>query len=128
MQVLLDKMKHDPDWSAASASCDPLTLCCLIEKTILAQTEDQCPFATVYEQECALYSFNQNNLSNEQWCERFNTKIDVGTAVGATRQHKVLLEHVASEKGTTKFEDLSNKEQATVHEEAEEWCLSCVFL
>ena len=39
MQVLLDKMKHDPDWTTASESYDPLTLFKLIEKTVLAQTE-----------------------------------------------------------------------------------------
>ena len=87
MQVLLDKMKHDPDWKSASESYDPLTLMKLIEKTVLAQTEDQYPFATVYEQECTLYSFNQQTLSNEQWYERFNTKIDVSSAIGVTRQH-----------------------------------------
>jgi hypothetical protein len=85
MQVLLDKMKHDVDWIPASESYDPLTLLKLIEKTILAQTEDQYPYATVYEQECTLYSFNQNSLTNEQWYERFNTRIDVGSAIGVTR-------------------------------------------
>jgi hypothetical protein len=95
MQVLLDKMKHDIDWIPASTSYNPLTLFALIEKTILAQTEDQYPYATVYEQESTLYSFSQNTLSNEQWYERFNTRIDVGTAIGVTRQHTVLLEHVA---------------------------------
>jgi hypothetical protein len=100
MQVLLDKMKHDPHWLTASESYDPLTLFRIIEKTILAQTEDQYPYATVYEQECTLYSFQQNILSNEQWYERFNTRIDVGTAIGVTRQHKVLLDHVGS-----KFKD-----------------------
>jgi len=128
MQALLDKMKHDPDWTAASVSCDPLNLCQLIEKTILAQTEDQYPFATVYEQECALCSFNQNDLSNKQWHECFNTKIDIGNAIGATQQHKVLLQHVAAKKGTTKFNDLTDSEQAVVREEAEEQYLSCVFL
>jgi hypothetical protein len=47
MQVLLDKMKHDVDWVPASESYDPLTLFKLIEKTILAQTEDQYPYAMV---------------------------------------------------------------------------------
>jgi hypothetical protein len=111
MQVLLDKMKHDPDWSSASESYDPLTLLRLIEKTILAQTEDQYPYATVYEQECALYSFNQNTLTNEQWYERFNTKIDVGSVIGVTRQHQILLDTVAAKLGTTKFEKLSDKDQ-----------------
>ena len=66
MNVLLDKMKHDTDWTTASESYNPLTLFWLIEKTILGQTEDQYPFATVYEKESAFYSFSQIILTNEQ--------------------------------------------------------------
>jgi hypothetical protein len=129
MQVLLDKMKHDPDWMPASKSYDPLTLLRLIEKTILAQTEDQYPYATVYEQECALHSFQQNALTNEQWYERFNTKIDVGSAIGVTRQHQILLDHVAAENGgTVKLEQLTPSEQDEVRAKAEERYLSFVFL
>jgi hypothetical protein len=127
MQVLLDKMKHDTDYSVASTSYDPLTLFALIEKTILAQTEDQYPYATVYEQECTLYSFSQNVLSNEQWYERFNTRIDVGTAIGVTRQHQVLLDHVASETSTT-YAAMDAAQQKETRAKAEERYLSYVFL
>jgi hypothetical protein len=62
MQVLLDKMKHDTEWLPVSEPYDPLTLLRLIERTILAQTEDQYPYATVYEQECGLYMvFHKTN-------------------------------------------------------------------
>ena len=127
MQVLLDKMKHDIDWIPASTSYNPLTLFALIEKTILAQTEDQYLYATVYEQESTLYSFSQNTLSNKQWYKRFNTRIDVGTAIGVTRQHTVLLEHVAQETGTT-FAAQSAVEQKATRGKAEEPYLSYVFL
>jgi hypothetical protein len=105
-----------------------LTLLTLIEKTILAQTEDQYPYATVYEQESALYTFTQNTLTNDQWYERFNTRIDVGSAIGVTRQHTVLLEHVAAELGNDTFKELNSKQQAEVKEKAEEQYLSYVFL
>jgi hypothetical protein len=36
--------------------------------------------------------FKQESLSNPQWYERFNTKVDVGDVIGVTRQDKVLLE------------------------------------
>ena len=83
-QCLQDKMKQDADWMTTSASNDPLTLGRLIEKTILVQMEDQCPFATVCDQEMALCSFHQEQLPNAQWHERFNTKVDVGEAIGLT--------------------------------------------
>jgi hypothetical protein len=66
-QLLQDKMKQDTDWTSVSTSYDPLILYRLIEKTILAQTEDQYPFATVYDQELAFYAFRQDSLSNPQW-------------------------------------------------------------
>jgi hypothetical protein len=44
-------MKQDTDWNMVSTSYDPLDLYQLIEKMTLVQTEDQYPFATVYDQE-----------------------------------------------------------------------------
>ena len=41
------KMKYDPDWYKLSMSYNPLQLITLIEKTVLAQTKEQYPFATV---------------------------------------------------------------------------------
>jgi hypothetical protein len=52
------------------------------------ETEDQYRYATVYKQEPTLYSFSQHAMSNEQWYEQFNTKVDVGSAIGVTRQHQ----------------------------------------
>ena len=45
------KMKQDTEWNVVSTSYDPLTLYRLIENNVLGQTEDQHPFATVYNQE-----------------------------------------------------------------------------
>jgi hypothetical protein len=129
MQVLLDKMKHDVDWIPASETYDPLTLIKLIEKTILAQTGDQYPYATVYEQERTLYSFNQNTLTNEQWYERFNTGIDVGSAIGVTPQHWILLDHVASEASpSTTFDAMTPDKQLETRQKAKERYLSYVLL
>jgi hypothetical protein len=50
----------------------------------LAQTEDQYPFATVYDQELNFYSFRQETMSNPQWYKKFKTKVDVGLAIGVT--------------------------------------------
>jgi hypothetical protein len=40
-QLLQDKMKQDTEWTNVSTSYDPLTLYILIERTVLAQNEDQ---------------------------------------------------------------------------------------
>ena len=86
---------------------DPLTLYRLIEKTVLGKTEYQYPFAMVYNQELGFYAFRLDTLSNLQWYERFNTKVDVREAIGVTRQHKVFLEYVAQEIHTQTFSALT---------------------
>jgi hypothetical protein len=110
-------MKQDTEWTNVRTSYDPLNLYSLIERNVLAHTEDQYPFTTVYDQELSFYSFRQETLSNPQWYERFNTKVDVGDAIGVTRHHKVLLEYVAQV-----------VEQQVVRDDAEERYVSYAFL
>jgi hypothetical protein len=121
-------MKQDTDWNTVSTSCDTLTLYRLAERTVLAQTEDQYPFATMYDQSLSFYSFKQDSFSNPQWYERFNTKFDVSIAIGVTRQHKVLLEYVAQESYTRTFVDLGAAEHQLLRDDAEERYVSYAFL
>ena len=97
MQYLLDNMNNDSDRDNKSESYDHPTLLKIIEKTILAETQYQYCYSTLYNQECELYGFNQQNLTNEQYYDQLNTKIDVGEATGITRQHHVLVEYTAQE-------------------------------
>ena len=121
-------MKHDPDFTKVSESFDPLALFNLIEKIVLGQTEDQFPYATVYDQESTLYSTTQNTFTNTQWYEKFNTRIAVGDAIGVTRRHKVLLEYEAGVSGSkTKYKDLPPAEQEEIMKRAEERYISYVF-
>jgi hypothetical protein len=48
--ILQDKMKQDKAWGAVSASYKPLELYKLMQRVILKQTEDQYPFAALWEQ------------------------------------------------------------------------------
>jgi hypothetical protein len=121
-------MNQDTDWNTVIILYDPLNLYRLIEKPVLAQTEDQYPFATLYDQEISFYSFKQDNLSNPQWYERFITNVDVSGAIGVTRQHKVLLEYVSQESYTRAFTDLGPVEQQLVQDDAEERYVSYAFL
>ena len=76
------------------------------------------PFASVYEKERTLYTFQQNDLTNNQWYEKFNTRSDVTNFIGVTRKHKVLLEHVDQEKHSDYFENITGEEQKTVRVDA----------
>ena len=77
-------MKNGLDWYKTSELYDPLTLLKLIEKTILAQTKYHYCYATVYNQDCALYGFNQQNLTKKHHYERFNTKVNISEAISLT--------------------------------------------
>ena len=63
-ELFQDNTKQDTAWNATSTSYNPLVLLQLIDKTVLAQTEDQYLFATVYGQELAFYKFYQCSMAN----------------------------------------------------------------
>ncbi len=113
----------------ASTSYNPLELYRLIEKTTLARRRiNTCSPLAVYDQELGFYSFRQETMSNPQWYEKFNTKVDVGLAIGITQQYKVLLEYVAQENHTLTFAALSGEQRQAVCKDAEERYISYTFL
>jgi hypothetical protein len=67
-------------------------------------------------------------MSNPQQYEKFNTKVDVGSAISITQQHKVLLEYVAQENHRLAFTALSAEQKQVVREDAEERYISYAFL
>ena len=87
---------------------------------------DQYPFAIVYKQEVEFWSFHQQNLTNGQWYDRFNTKVDIVSTIGVTIQHKVLLGYVAQQSNTN-YDDMSTKKE-DVKKYVKEGYLSYVFL
>jgi hypothetical protein len=127
-QLLQDRMKQDTNWNMASTSYNPFDLYQLIKKMTLVQMEEQYPFATVYDQELGFYSFWQETMSNLQWYEKFNTKVDVELAISVTGQHKVLLEYMAQENHTLAFTALSAEQNQAVCEDAKECYISYAFL
>jgi hypothetical protein len=68
------------------------------------------------------------DIVQPQWYEKFNTKVDVGSAIGVTQQHKVCLEYVAQENHMLAFTALSAEQKQAVHEDSEERYISYTFL
>ena len=81
----------------------------------------------MYEQEQTLYTFHHNDLTNNQWCKKFNTRSDVANSTGVTIQHKAPLENVAQEENDF-FENITGEEPKTVRMDAEERYLAYVLL
>ena len=96
-------MKLVPYWKTSKNSGDPLLLIKVIQKHILTQNDDIYKFASLYKHEQTIHTFHQNKLTNDQWYEKFDTKYDVINAIGVTRQHKVILYHVAHENHSDVF-------------------------
>ena len=127
-QKLPDRIKQDNGWKTTSSSYNPLSLIDMIEKTLLAQTEDHYPFAIVYEQELSLYGFHQNFLTNDQWYEKFNTKVYVGDSIGFTREHEVIMEWTSQDVHKQAFSTLQDAEKEVIRADAAERYLSYIFL
>ena len=99
-----------------------------MEKVILKQTEDQYAHSAVTEQIIAVYTTKQGNLSNAQWYEQFNTRVDVANSVGVDFGHQVLWEYSANEQYSMDFNSLSVQEQIEVKKAAEERHLAYLMI
>ena len=88
---LIDGMKQDETWEGIIEGKDPKKPLELIHAVVHAQTSDQYPCATVCDHESKLYSLQQNVLTNAEHYEKFNTKVNVGLAVGVEHKHPALL-------------------------------------
>ena len=71
---------------------------------------------------------HQVPMSNPQWYERFNKKVDIYESIGVTRQHKTLLEYVVQEAHPLTFYECTEEKQEAVHIYYEEGYLSYALL
>ena len=83
-QILQDKMKQDKSWLTVSAGYKPLELYKLMERVILKQTEDQYPVAALWEQLSNVTNAKQGTMTNNEWYDRYTTKIEVAESVGVS--------------------------------------------
>ena len=119
------------------ASHDPLQMYSLIERTVLAQTEQCNPIATVIEFKLKLYLFEQWTLSNADWYEQFNTKVDNATSLDVVLYDSCALKHTlatdpyfldAATGVTPALESLSADERTRLIEFMQEHHLTFLFL
>lgn len=81
-QRLQDKMHDDPKWEAVNRGQKPLELFALIERVVMKQTGDEYQPCNLVENLLAILTMKQqNNQSNAQWYEKFNTRVDVAESL-----------------------------------------------
>ena len=127
-QILQDKMKQDKNWTTVSVSYKPLELYKLIERVILKQTEDQYPVAALWEQLCNVTNAKQGNMTNNEWYDRFNTKVEVAESVGVSFHFEKIWEYCAQEAHKATYILLKPDEQAAVRASAKERFLSFALI
>ncbi len=114
-QLLQDRVQQDAQWDVVKTSNDPLLLFALTKRTVQGQTDDQCPCATVYEQLVGLFGFRQETISNAQWHERHNTRVDVANAIGVSFARPALLEYQAhQDHDGAEYDTLTEAQQETI--------------
>ena len=133
---LLYRMKQDPGWDALLLAADPLQLLDLIEKTVRLTSTDNYVFAVAYKQHKDFYNFQQNNLSNNLYYDKFNTRVTVAKAIGIQLGRpdenclNWVIENVEPFKTAhtgTDYEDLDKDTRALVRDKAEELYLGYVM-
>ena len=127
-QQLKDEMKSDNDWDSVNKSYDPIKLYKLMERAILKHNDNEYIFATAYEQEMAVRSFKQGNLSNTQYVEKFNTRYDVAKSVGVEFGYASLWEYCAKDAHKASYDSLMAAEQQQVRDDAEERYISYILI
>jgi hypothetical protein len=127
MPNLLGKLEQLSDWTTIRSSQDPLQLYDVIERTVLAQTEDTYPYAVVMDQMAAFCNFRQpHNLSAPDYFDKFNTRSDIGMTLA---RHPDLLNYVSNELYENEFDSLTDvKEKETVIADNAERFLAYVMI
>ena len=128
-QLLQDRMQQDTQWDTVKTSNDPLLLYSLIKRTVQGQTDDQYPYATVYEQLVGLFGYRQETMTNAQWYERFNTRVDVANAIGVSFLHPALLTYQAGQDHDgSEYDALTDAEKETIKTKVTERFLGYIML
>ena len=70
---LIYRMKQDPGWDTLLLAADPLKLLDLIEKSVRLTSTDNYVFAVAYKQHKDFCNFQQSNLNNNQFYDKFKT-------------------------------------------------------
>jgi hypothetical protein len=93
----------------------------------MAQAEDQYNCAAVHDQMCHLLGFSQGALSNDQYYERFNTRVDVSMSVGVSWVQDGITKPLSKALYKKELHQVTALELKEIREQAAERFLTYVF-
>jgi hypothetical protein len=127
--ALIQKLKADHTWKEVSKdNQDPLALFDLIERITLSYTEETYDCTHRYDQNNALMSFRQNNLSILDYYDQFVSKIKVARALRSFNASFAMYENDAQRLHSKGFFDLDEEEMEEIREVSEERYLGYHFV
>jgi hypothetical protein len=121
-QRLQDKMHDDPQWDTVNKGQKPLELYSLIERVVMKQTGDEYQPTNLVDNLLAVLLLKQpNNMSNAQWYEKFNTRVDVAESVGVEFDvFKSMWDYCIENRGWNEYDTLTTDEQKQIRAESKE--------
>ena len=108
-QRLQDKMHDDGQWDTVNKNQKPLELYSLIERVVMKQTGDEYQPCNLTDNLLAVLTMKQpNNMSNSQWYEKFNTRVDVAESVGVEFDvYRSMWDYCIESKGWSDYDTLT---------------------
>jgi hypothetical protein len=104
-------MKAEVEWTKVNNDKDPLELYKLIKKLVLKQTDDQYPFATMWEQYRRIFNAVQpGNATNHQWAEQLSTMVEVAQSIGCDFGKDRALDYCSKVTHNKRYDQLSSSE------------------
>ena len=95
---MLENIKQNKGWAAVEAASDSLELFKLIDIIVMADSEEQYPFATVYKQHLSFFAFQQEEMSNMEFYDRHVTRSEVDQAIGIQRIKPCSLQYMINKR------------------------------
>ncbi len=94
----------------------------------MKQTEDQYPVAALWEQLSNVANAKQDNSTNNEWYDCFNTNVEVAESVGVSFDFEKIWEYCALEAHKAAYTSLKPDEQEAVMVSAWERFLSYALI
>jgi Zinc knuckle len=127
-QSLREKLKQSKDYGTVMQGSDPLALLTLIEKTVLSQNEERYCCDVWYDVMISTLTQQQNEMSNDTYHEKFNTKMRTALKMEVNFDHEIIWKYEAKQVYGSEFDSLDPMKQAECKETARERLFAYIML
>jgi hypothetical protein len=128
-QRLQDKMHNDSQWEAVNKAQKPLELYALIERVVMKQTGDEYPPSNLMDHLLGVLTMKQQpNMTNAQWYEKFNTRVDVAESGVQFDHFRCLWDCSIENRGWGDYYTLTTDKQATIRNYSKELLFAYVLI